>query len=268
VSNAKQTNTVIGILPETRILICRPEPAASELANVLSSVGAECQTLPTISIEPLELLPSERQKILDLDQYKHIIVVSQHAARIGLEYIDEFWPQAPAEQHWYAIGRKTASILRPEQINLIEPERDLTSEKLLESKPLANITGEKVLILKGKEGRNTLQKGLTERGASVDTISLYSRSCPNYSVQEVKDRIETFKPNYIIALSGETLLNLISICQKSEIDIRYEEFILSSQRVMNIAYEHGLKRAYIPTNLMPIDIIRCIAKAKKNNQLN
>jgi len=251
------------LLPNTRVLICRPEPSASELSKVLVSVGATCEVLPTLLIHPVEVTAEARQKIMDLDQYSHVIVVSQHAATLGMSIIDEYWPQFPTQQNWFAIGRKTATSLKPADLNLIEPNKDLNSEALLNTKLLAKVNGEKILILKGKEGRNTIESELNKRGAVVDTISLYERVCPEYSATELEASLIEFNPSYIVALSGETLSNLIQISKSVKADLQKKAFILSSERVANIARDQGFKFTYIANNLMPMDIIRCIAKARK-----
>ena len=251
------------LLPDTKVLICRPEPSASELATVLESVGAQCETLPTLLIKPVELRAKARQRIMDIDQYDHIIVVSQHAAALGLDIIDEYWPQFPIKQNWFAIGRKTSNVLKPASLNLIEPNQDLSSEALLKTLELKEVKNKKILILKGKEGRNKLELELSARGATVDTIELYERICPIYSSAELEASLVMFNPNYIVALSGETLLNLIKLSQSANIDLHNKALILSSERVANIAREHGLDLTYIANNLMPMDIIRCIAKARK-----
>ena len=124
----------------------------------------------------------------------------------------------------------------------------------------------KDLILKGKEGRDLLQQQLEKQGALVDTIALYERRCPEYETPHIQKSVQAFDPNYIIALSGETLLNLISLGKQAGISLDTYSFILSSQRVANIALEHGIKLNNIPDNLMPIDIIRCIAKVKRTKQ--
>jgi len=251
------------LLPDSRVLICRPEPSASELAKVLQSVGAECEVLPTLLIKPLELNAQARQKVIDIDQYDHVIVVSQHAATLGLSVIDEYWPQFPINQSWFAIGRKTSNVLKPANLELIEPNKDLSSEALLKISELKDVKNKKILILKGKEGRNKLELELSARGATVDTIELYERICPIYSSAELEASLVMFNPNYIVALSGETLLNLIKLSQSANIDLHNKALILSSERVANIAREHGLNLIYIANNLMPMDIIRCIAKARK-----
>jgi uroporphyrinogen-III synthase len=214
-------------------------------------------------IQPLDISAQARQKIMNLDQYDHVIVVSQHAAILGLSIIDEYWPQFPLQQNWFAIGRKTAHSLKPVGLTLIEPNADLNSEALLSHALLAKVSGAKILILKGKAGRDTLELALNKRGATVDVISLYERVCPDYSLDVLEASLIKFNPSYIVALSGETLTNLIQLSKALKAELQSKAFILSSERVANIAQDQGYKSTYIAHNLMPMDIIRCIAKARK-----
>jgi uroporphyrinogen-III synthase len=138
----------------------------------------------------------------------------------------------------------------------------MTSEELLKNEALESIEGERVLVLKGEGGRETLIKELNARNAKVDTISFYSRKRPEYPAKTLISNILDFDPDFIIALSGETLTNLIDHCKAHNIDLLERSFILSSNRVANIAYDSGIKNVLIPENLMPMDIVRCIKKAK------
>ena len=229
----------------------------------MSALGANCHTLPTLDIVEVPVSELEKQYILSLDQYQYVIVTSQHAAKIGLELIDNYWPQLPVEQTWLAIGLKTASLLANENLRLISPEKDLTSEALLKLSQLNKVKDQKILILKGKEGRETLAHVLVKRGARVDSIELYERVCPTYTDNEIHAALIEFQANYIVALSGETLINLISLCEGLNIDLSSKTLIVPSHRVASIAYDHDFKSVLIPANLKPIDLIKSITNHKK-----
>jgi len=255
---------VTAILGGVHVLICRPEESAQELSKALSALGASCYTFPTLDIMKLSISEIEKQHILSLDQYDSIIVTSQHAAKIGLDLIDSYWPQFPIKQTWLAIGQKTASVLATENLTLISPKNDLSSEELLKLPALQKIKHQKFLILKGKGGRGTISQVLTKRGAQVDEVDVYERMRPHYSSEQIQAALIDFHANYIAALSGETLLNLISLCEERDIDLSSKTFIVPSHRVANIAYDHGFKSVLIPANLKPIDLIKCITNHKKN----
>lgn len=254
------------LLKDTRVLICRPEPAASELAEVLRSVGAEAQCLPCIEIVENSLSAPQRQLIMNLDGFDHVIVVSQHAARFALEHIDQYWPQFPSGQTWHAIGRQTARALPIEELNISLPNADLSSEMLLNESSLRNVRGKKVLLLKGEKGRSTLREKLEHRGAQVSELELYKRIKPAYDQAQLNRVLIEFNPDYFVALSGETLENLLSFFKQSGFDGQNKRFILSSNRVSDIANQQGFHLTYVPNNLMPIDMIRCLAQAQKEKR--
>lgn len=256
--------SMLSLLSGTGILICRPEESARELAQALSAMGAQCLSFPTLLISERTISEADKQLILNLDQYQHIIVTSQHAAKLALALIDSLWPQYPVQQSWYPIGEKTASLLNQENLNIIQPDKTLTSESLLSIAPLQKVKLQKILILKGMEGRDTLAKTLSKRGAQVDELALYQRSCPDYSSKQVDAALLDFRADYIVTLSGETLQNLISLCDQADIDLSSRTFIVPSNRVAYIAYQRGFKSVLIPANLKPIDLIKCISTHKKN----
>ena len=109
-----------------------------------------------------------------------------------------------------------------------------------------------------------LSSTLAKRGAQVDELALYQRSCPDYSNEEIEKALNAFNADYFVTLSGETLQNLITLSDKMALDLTKGTFIVPSHRVANIAYQRGFKSVLIPANLKPIDLIKSITNHKKN----
>ena len=259
---------IVKVLDNIRVLICRPEPSASELAHTLESVGATCHLIPAIERTPLALSEASKTKILNLDQYDHVISVSHMAAEIAMEHIDEYWPQLPVDQHWHAIGRKTAQVLdhhlQSYNIKLIRPEKDFTSEDLLNSfQNQAELQDKKILLLKGEGGRTHLRDELEKLGAQVDDVALYKRTMPSYSEDQIKAAFVKFEPDLIVTLSAETVENTFSLANSCEADLSDLTFIVSSERVGKVANEKGVTKCIVPNGLMPIDLIKAIAEFKR-----
>lgn len=251
------------LLNGTRILVCRPEPSASELQQTLEEVGARVTKLPCIEIKPSDLAAEDKTRFMNLDQYQHVVVLSQHAARLGLDYIDAYWPQLPVSQIWHAIGQKTTQILKEYGVSLAPLETDLTSETLLEQPQLSDLAGQKVLVLSGHGGRKLIHETLVQRGASVDSLALYERSKPEYSPKELKQAISDFKPNVVVALSAETIQNLNTLLAGEFKALGNTPFVVSSERVAGLAKNLGYKKCFVPENLRPIDLIKKIAEIKR-----
>jgi uroporphyrinogen-III synthase len=247
------------ILSGIKVLVCRPEPSASELCRVLESVGAEALSFPCLSIQKKELSGESKALIYELDQFEKVIVVSQHAAERIAQEVDALWPQKPEAQIWYAIGRKTADVLHQNDFNTHEPERDLNSEALLASPDLTNVKSQKILIAKGCGGRSKLEQGLRDRGARVSTLDLYERIETPYDAHEVKAALSDFAPHICIALSSETIDAVNRLAQSQSITTSELRLVVPSKRVARHAKALGFEHCLVSEDLRPIDLIKTIA---------
>lgn len=254
------------LLEGIRVLVCRAKPQADELCKVMSSVGANTRAMPCIDIVPREINGATRSLILDLDQFSKIIVVSQHAAKLMLTQLDEYWPQPPAHQSWFAIGRASSQILHDYGLALHAPQKDLTSEALLDSPELQNVKGEKLLIAKGHGGRSKLEQGLRDRGAKVSTIELYERIKPQYEEEFLRASLNDFAPDYVVALSSETADNLKQFANQVQFDMHGTCVIVPSKRVAGHAVSIGLPNTLICEQLKPIDLIKAIRQAANRSK--
>ena len=232
-----------------RILVCRPEPEASRLADAIRAAGHTPLVLPLIERHPLPETPEQRSLIQDLDHFHHIIAVSPYAARQLLDRIDPWWPQFPTGIHWYGVGKGTASVLESAGLTPVSPSRGWTSEALLEAPELASLEHEKVLIARGDHGRELLRKTLQERGARVTVLPLYRRRCPEHQPEQLRTLLGDAPPDAIIALSGETLNNLIALGENSVHNLYNALLVVPAARVAEQARDAGFRRVLVPDGL-------------------
>ncbi len=79
---------------------------------------SSARALPRTACPCCELLPlpepaaAQRQLVLELDQFRHVIFISGNAVRFGMAWIESCWPQLPAGPDWYAVGEATAACCR------------------------------------------------------------------------------------------------------------------------------------------------------------
>lgn len=198
------------------VLTTRPAAMQGALTSALKKRGFTPIPLPLLEIIPEELenpsTPGLQSKLLDLDLYQHVIVVSRNAASIAIDLLDQLWPQLPIGVQWHAIGKGTAEELASYEIHANTNE-GLDSEALLTLPAFAQPSGERILIFKGVGGRTLLEETLVERGAKVETISLYQRQMPEYTDAELS---ECFKqaPGAILISSGEALEHLAKLADE------------------------------------------------------
>ncbi|WP_417564940.1 uroporphyrinogen-III synthase [Marinobacter sp.] len=242
-----------------RILICRPEPEASRLASRFRAAGADVRILPLIDREPLPETPERRTLILCLDEYAHVIAVSPFAARLLLDEVDSWWPQIPMGIRWYGVGAGTAAVFAEHGLSPQKPPEGWTSEALLALPSLNDFQGERVLLASGENGRELIRETLEARGARVTLLPLYRRFCPEYSPEQIQETLETFAPEAIVTLSGETLNNLIALSANSSHNLYDRLLIVPADRVAEQARKAGFRNPCIPGSLADNDIVATVA---------
>lgn len=166
-----------------RILNTRPAAQAAPLSNALRMLGAEVLELPLLQVQPFPLAAEGRRWVMDLDRYDQVFFVSANAARLGLDAIGEFWPQWPHRLPVIGVGRATAKVLDDAGLSVVHPEQE-DSDGVLALRQLASVTGQRILIVRGEEGRERIAEVLRARGARVDVLVLYRLVLPEDAVRQ------------------------------------------------------------------------------------
>lgn len=248
------------LLEGRRILICRPQPEADRLAASFRDAGADARVLPLITREPLPEDPATRTLILNLDEFSHVIAVSPYAASLLLECLDTWWPQTPEGINWYGVGAGTVAVLASHGLNTRQPQTGHTSEDLLQLPELAALDHEKVLVVRGQEGRELIPQILEKRGARVTMLPLYHRYCPDYDEATLRAMLNDFSPEAIVTLSGETLNNLIALSENTGHNLEDTLLVVPVERIAEQARQAGLRRTCIPGSLADSTIVAAVAE--------
>ncbi|KGK40987.1 hypothetical protein LH51_18015 [Nitrincola sp. A-D6] len=245
-------NAVNGLQGQ-RLLVTRALHQSQAQQTLIQSLGGEAVCLPLIQIEPVSesdsVYTDTKQRILDLDLYQKVIFVSPNAARLGVELIEDFWPQLPVGIDWIGIGRQTVKQLEQQGIRAWSSDQGYDSEALLSSDRFQQVGGQRILILRGNAGRDLMRSTLTERGAKVDYGTVYYRRLPSYSEQTLKQKLLDEPLSALLITSGESLLNLQTLITTHSAD-RYQALlntllIVPSERIAVIARELGYRRVRV-----------------------
>ena len=224
-----------------RLLLTRPAEESQALAQVLADEGVFSTSLPLLEIEPLPVSEENRSIIYNLAAYCAVIVVSKSAARLGLEMVDEVWPQPPM-QDWFTVGAATAQILDDYGLRVFFPEQGDDSEALLDLAQLQKaISGydPKVLIMRGEDGRELLAERLRERGVTVDYLPLYRRHLPIYPAFALPQRVEAERLNGLVVSSGQGFQHLRELAGDAWHDLARLPLFVPSPRVAELARDAG-----------------------------
>lgn len=241
-STANEPVTAIDSGDRPAVLVTRPAgEAADRLAQRVGEAGYRVVQQPLLQLAPVpELSPDQRQLLLDLDQYQHVIFISTNAVRFAMDYIEDYWPQLPVGPRWYAIGEATASLLHSHGVQAATPGAAMTSEGLLALPGLSAVEGTRVLIVRGEGGRRTLATQLAGRGARVDELACYRRSpCP-IDPEEFAARLTQLSVRAVLISSGEGLQHLVELLSPAESsNVKMLCLIVPSERVARLAEDAG-----------------------------
>ncbi len=224
-----------------RVLVTRPVEQSTQLVEALGQRGLQVSALPLLKIEPIDPLDgADRQRVQNLDLFDHLIFVSANAARVGLERIDEFWPQHPLGPRCWAVGASTAAVLQAAGLEVTWPEREMNSEGLLALEGLTQVDGQKVLIVRGEGGRQMIAETLQARGARVDSLCCYRRSAVPHDAGALRADLARDPVALILVSSGEGLALLSGLLQPREhTNLARITLLVPSPRVADQARELG-----------------------------
>ncbi|MEL7291990.1 MAG: uroporphyrinogen-III synthase [Pseudomonadota bacterium] len=154
------------------VLVTRPGQQGLELCQQLSEAGVASYHQPLIDITPGEQLSGLETIIDDFDI---IIAVSQHAVAATDQYLTQQAHLWPTSATYLGVGQKTAHVLsKVTQQKVHYPERS-DSEHLLSLDALSEVSGKRVLILRGNGGRELIFDTLSARKAKVEYREVYKR---------------------------------------------------------------------------------------------
>ncbi|MCF7981808.1 MAG: uroporphyrinogen-III synthase [Pseudomonadales bacterium] len=227
------------------ILVTRPRHQAQQLLSELGQLGATALELPVIEIQSVELTPADKQKIMDLDRYDVLILVSVNAVNLGIPQIDQYWPQIPPHIHWYAVGRATADALATFGIVAQISDKGADSEALLALPTLQQLSGQRVLLLKGMGGRELMAQTLQARGAVVESVSLYRREKIVYHKAQILQRLGEQLPDIIVVTSVAILESMHAQLLPCYRNLFGVNLVVASKRIAQAAKKLGYQNVVI-----------------------
>jgi uroporphyrinogen-III synthase len=152
------------------VVLTRPRELAEPFARLLERRGERAIVFPAIEIQPLAPPPT----LARLAEYDLVVFISPSAVRVA-QRATPSWPPRRAA----AIGAGTRRELeRAGAQAVIAPAADADSEALLALPDVQDLSGKRVLIVRGEGGRALLAEALARRGAIVEHAVCYRRAQP------------------------------------------------------------------------------------------
>ncbi len=222
------------------ILVTRTEPGASVQAKALHDAGFESRICPLLGVECCEV-PRSRARTPDI-----VFFMSVHAVRCGLGHVRSSLGAARC----FAVGRATADALRAEGIESRVPEAGESTEGLLALPELREVSGSRIVIVRGEGGREKLAEELEARAAQVECLDVYRRVRNHPRMMDLQDA------DTVVIGSGDgvrALADLVAMDGRGELNL-----IVPSKRVADVALELGFATLSISDGASDEAVISCL----------
>jgi uroporphyrinogen-III synthase len=192
------------------VLVTRPEQQAMPLCRLLENEGAITFRLPAVDIKPLQRGKALAARLGALESFDLIIFNSANAVRFGAALLDQ-----KRDLRLAAVGPATAHALNQAGYRVaVQPAGGFDSESLLAHPTLEHVAGQRILLVRGRRGRELLEQELQRRGAQVIAAEVYERvpSAPGASaLKALEEQFAARAVHVITATSVEIAQNLLDL---------------------------------------------------------
>jgi uroporphyrinogen-III synthase len=225
--------------------VTRPEQQATPLCRLLEAQAAATFRLPAIEVKAIANRRSLSLRLGPLERFDLIVFVSANAVRFGAMLLDQRRDLSLA-----AIGPATARALNQAGYRVaIVPSAGYDSESLLADPRLAYLTGKRVLLVKGRSGRELLGAELARRGASVEAAEVYERSpviATAADLRRAEDGLRSAEIRVVTATSLEIGENTLRMASPPLLELlREAHWLIASERIASGLARWDLRRAAI-----------------------
>lgn len=234
-----------GSLQGLVVLITRPAAQAEALAQKIMAAGGEPISLPMQAIEPLPDAPTARAQLQNAERFDWWIYTSANAVR-------EFQrlQLRPGGERIAAVGAATAAALEHSAFGVdAVPAANFSAEALLALPQFAELSGQRVLVITGKDGRSVLVDSLRERGAQVQELPVYRRVPVLQAPETLAAAVRRCQA--IIATNAEALERLQQLTPASDqSQLLARQLVVPSPRVVERAATLGFTHpALVPEQI-------------------
>lgn len=159
-----------------RVLVTRPEPAASDWVAGLREAGAQVRSLPMIEIVPIVGTPEQAEAFEAWDRYDAVLFTSANAVRqLAQRAREQGLDPAQLAVTAHCVGPATARAALAEGFAIGDlPLRGFDARALADRLlSEGDLGGRRYLLPQALRGRGVLAEALRSAGARVDVVPVY-----------------------------------------------------------------------------------------------
>ena len=192
------------------LISTRPQETNVQLSDKLKNSEIKLLSFPLTEIHPFNNYQIFDGVIKNIKTYQHIIFISTNAVHFFLERVKKLSLQIPKNLIFSSIGPTTKLLLQKKlSVDVHSPIKIFDSEHLLKEKIYNNVEGQKILIIRGEGGRETLKNALEEKGGIVNYGECYVRKYVDIDLIQLKNDLVNYHHQFIIFSSTNSAKHFI-----------------------------------------------------------
>ncbi len=181
------------------LISTRPHKTNMQLSDELKNSEIRLLNYPLTEIFPLNNYQIFDATIENLKTYQHVIFISTNAVHFFLKRQKKLSIRVPKSLILSSIGPTTKFLLKKHlSLEVNCPLKTFDSEHLLKNKIFNNVKDQKILIIRGVGGRETLKNNLEQKGAIVSYAECYVRKYVDINLDQLKNDLINYHHQFIL----------------------------------------------------------------------
>ena len=247
------------------LISTRPLKTNLQLSSDLKNSEIKLLSFPLTEIHPLNNYQIFDGVIENIKTYQHIIFISTNAVHFFLERVKKLSLQIPKNLIFSSIGPTTKLLLQKKlSVDVHSPIKTFDSEHLLKEKIYNNVEGQKILIIRGEGGRETLKNALEEKGGIVNYGECYVRKYVDIDLIQLKKNLVNYHHQFILFSSTNSAKHFIDQLHNIETDWLQNIKIIVNHKKIEGLLSKIFKNIFVCNNIDTQNICKLIISESPN----
>lgn len=247
------------------LISTRPQETNVQLSDELKNSEINLLSFPLTEIHPLNNYQIFDGVIKNIKTYQHIIFISTNAVHFFLERVKKLSLQIPKNLIFSSIGPTTKLLLQKKlSVDVHFPIKTFDSEHLLKEKIYNNVEGQKILIIRGEGGRETLKNALEEKGGIVNYGECYVRKYVDIDLIQLKNDLVNYHHQFILFSSTNSAKHFIDQLHNIETDWLQNIKIIVNHKKIEGLLSKIFKNIFVCNNIDTQNIHKLIVSESLN----
>jgi len=247
------------------LISTRPQKTNLQLSDELKKSEINLLSFPLTEIHALNSYQIFDGVIKNIKTYQHIIFISTNAVHFFLERVKKLSLQIPKNLIFSSIGPTTKLLLQKKlSVDVHFPIKTFDSEHLLKEKIYNNVEGQKILIIRGEGGRETLKNALEEKGGIVNYGECYVRKYVDIDLIQLKNDLVNYHHQFILFSSTNSAKHFIDQLHNIETDWLQNIKIIVNHKKIEGLLSKIFKNIFVCNNIDTQNIRKLIVSESLN----